>query len=46
MRDRELLAGAVGLSALGDFLGFIPLARAERDGNEQLRAAEWELRSG
>jgi MFS family permease len=26
MRDRELLAGAVGLSALGDFLGFIPLA--------------------
>lgn len=27
-------------------LGFIPLARAERDGNEQLRAAEWELRSG
>lgn len=26
MRDRRLLAGAVGLSALGDFLGFIPLA--------------------
>jgi MFS family permease len=26
MGDRELLAGAVGLSALGDFLGFIPLA--------------------
>jgi MFS family permease len=26
MRDRDLLAGAVGLSALGDFLGFIPLA--------------------
>jgi MFS family permease len=26
MRDRELLAGAVGLSALGDFLGIIPLA--------------------
>jgi MFS family permease len=26
MRDRELLAGAVGLSALGDFLGLIPLA--------------------
>jgi len=26
MRDRDLLAGAVGLSALGDFLGFVPLA--------------------
>ncbi len=26
MRDRRLLTGAVGLSALGDFLGFIPLA--------------------
>ena len=26
MRDRRLLSGAVGLSALGDFLGFIPLA--------------------
>jgi MFS family permease len=26
MRDRELLAGAVGLSALGDFMGFVPLA--------------------
>src|ERR671931_906030 len=26
MRDRRLLAGAVGLSALGDFLGFVPLA--------------------
>jgi MFS family permease len=26
MRDRRLLAGAVGLSALGDFLGFIALA--------------------
>jgi MFS family permease len=26
MRDRRLLAGAVGVSALGDFLGFIPLA--------------------
>jgi MFS family permease len=26
MRERRLLAGAVGLSALGDFLGFIPLA--------------------
>jgi MFS family permease len=26
MRDRELLAGAVGLSALGDFLGIVPLA--------------------
>jgi MFS family permease len=26
VRDRRLLAGAVGLSALGDFLGFIPLA--------------------
>jgi MFS family permease len=26
MRDRRLLSGAVGVSALGDFLGFIPLA--------------------
>jgi len=26
MRDRDLLAGAVGVSALGDFLGFVPLA--------------------
>jgi predicted MFS family arabinose efflux permease len=26
VRDRRLLSGAVGLSALGDFLGFIPLA--------------------
>ena len=26
MRDRRLLSSAVGLSALGDFLGFIPLA--------------------
>ena len=26
MRDRRLLASAVGISALGDFLGFIPLA--------------------
>jgi MFS family permease len=26
MHDRDLLAGAVGLSALGDFLGFVPLA--------------------
>ena len=26
MRDRNLLAGAVGLSAVGDFLGFVPLA--------------------
>ena len=26
MRDRRLLSGAVGLSALGDFLGVIPLA--------------------
>src|SRR3954463_15677268 len=26
MRDRDLLAGAVGLSALGDFMGFVPLA--------------------
>jgi MFS family permease len=26
MRDRDLLAGAVGLSAVGDFLGFVPLA--------------------
>jgi MFS family permease len=26
VRDRRLLAGAVGLSALGDFLGFVPLA--------------------
>ncbi|HKE78891.1 MAG TPA: MFS transporter [Solirubrobacteraceae bacterium] len=26
MRDRRLLTGAVGLSALGDFLGLIPLA--------------------
>jgi MFS family permease len=26
MRDRRLLSGAVGLSALGDFVGFIPLA--------------------
>jgi MFS family permease len=35
MRDRRLLAGAVGLSALGDFLGFIPLALAvqERTGS-------------
>jgi MFS family permease len=31
MRDRELLAGAVGLSALGDFLGFIPLALHVQD---------------
>jgi MFS family permease len=26
VRDRDLLAGAVGLSALGDFMGFVPLA--------------------
>jgi MFS family permease len=31
MRDRHLLAGAVGLSAVGDFLGFVPLALHVQD---------------
>ncbi|MFL5991308.1 MAG: dihydrolipoyl dehydrogenase family protein [Rubrobacteraceae bacterium] len=52
LADLELayptFTAAVGLAArrITRALGFIPLARAERDGNEQLRAAEWELRSG
>jgi pyruvate/2-oxoglutarate dehydrogenase complex dihydrolipoamide dehydrogenase (E3) component len=52
LADLELayptFTAAVGLAArrITRTLGFIPLARAERDGNEQLRAAEWELRSG
>jgi hypothetical protein len=27
-------------------LGLVPLAPAEQDGSERLRAAEWKLRSG
>ena len=52
LADLELayptFTAVVGLAArrMIRTLGFIPLARAERDGNEQLRAAEWELRSG
>jgi pyruvate/2-oxoglutarate dehydrogenase complex dihydrolipoamide dehydrogenase (E3) component len=52
LADLELayptFTAAVGLAArrITRTLGFIPLARAERDGNELLRAAEWELRSG
>jgi pyruvate/2-oxoglutarate dehydrogenase complex dihydrolipoamide dehydrogenase (E3) component len=53
VRDAEQLAyptftAVVGLAArrMIRTLGLIPLARAEGDGNEQLRAAEWELRSG
>jgi pyruvate/2-oxoglutarate dehydrogenase complex dihydrolipoamide dehydrogenase (E3) component len=52
LADLELayptFTAVVGLAArrMIRTLGFIPLVRAERDGNEQLRAAEWELRSG